>query len=165
MVHVRERVAHRRRLERRMRAMTRQDIVEHARVAPVRDEREQTASSQHPLDLKARSLCLEPVERLRDCDGVREVIGQRDRLRGPGVHLDPLRDERTHLGQGLNGDDARTRRHELPRELPGAGCEIDDDKAGPESQPLDEELDRPRRVPGPRPFVGRRGPRERGRGS
>ena len=104
------------------------------------------------------------MERLRDRDGVGEVVGQRDRLRRSLEHLDPGGDQRTHLGQGLNGNDARTRRDELPRKLPGAGREIDDDAAGPEAKPLDEERDRLRRVAGPRSFVGRRGPRERGRG-
>ena len=52
--------------------------------------------------------------------------------------------------------------HELPRELPGAGGEIDDDAARPEAEPPGEECDRLRRVAGTRTLVGVRGARERG---
>jgi hypothetical protein len=50
-MHVRERLADRRSLERRMRAMPREGVVECARVASVRDEREQPAGPENALDL------------------------------------------------------------------------------------------------------------------
>jgi len=161
-VHVRERFPYRRRLERRMRAVTREHFVERARVAPVRDEREQPAGPQHALDLAERSLRVEPVERLRDRDGIGRGVRERDRLRGSVQRLDPRGNPRTHLDQGLNGDDARTRRHELPRELPGAGCKIHDDAARPEAELLDEERHRLRRVARPRTLVGVSRARKRG---
>src|SRR5262249_36806154 len=63
---------------------------------------------------------------------------KRDRLGRSRERLDSHRDQGTHLRHGLDGDDARAGRRKQPRQLAGAGREIEDLTSGAEPAPLDE---------------------------
>ena len=85
-------------------------------VTSIPEQREASARSEHARDLPARLVRAEPVERLRTCDGVDAVVGERDRLRRPGQRVDPG-DRALKLGthgvDRLDGDDAGAEGHEL----------------------------------------------------
>ena len=79
------------------------------------------------MELRQRPLVVEPVERLRDGDHVREPVRERDRLRRPVERLDVEAVElRPHLGHRLDRDDARARRREQASQLPRPGADVDD---------------------------------------
>ena len=54
-----------------------------ALVTDVPDEPEPAAGSQHSVDLREGGVAIEPVERLRDRDGVDGPVSERDRLSRP----------------------------------------------------------------------------------
>ncbi len=117
------------------------------------------------MDLPERVLGAKPVEGLRDGRGVGGAVGEGKALRRPGHGLDPARDQAAHRVDRLDRHDAGARGGEQPRELPGAGRDVDDGRSRPEPQPLDEEGDGGVRIAGPPPLVRRRSPGEAVRGA
>jgi len=124
-----------------MRAMTREHVVEGARVAPGFE----TSASKPPGAIRARSrvaqLCIDQWKACATVTAWAKSSGAGSPLRFPSRTSIRSGIKRTHFGQGLDRDNSRTTdRHELPRELPGAGSEIDDDAARPEAEPLGEDV-------------------------
>ena len=118
------------------------------------------------MNLRQRSLVVEPVKRLRDDDHVSRTVGQRQTLGRSLERLDPgddLEELRTHLRHRLDCDHACTGRRQKPRQLPGAGSDIDDGPPRPEPGPLGEPLDRLDRVRRPRALIDVRPGAEAGR--
>ena len=127
-------------------------------VAGVPDQPEAAARPQHAGDLVERVVSREPVEGLGDGHGVRGLVRQRHALGEAGQRASrghcPL-ELRPHLVNGLDGEDRRTRRDEHPRQLAGAGGEIDRGRAWSETELLREPVDGSVRVVGPGALVAR----------
>ena len=93
------------------------------------------------------------------------AVGERDRLGGAGERFDardgPL-ELRAHRVDRLDGDDARSQRDELARELARARGEVEHVAPGPDAEPLGDPGHRLVRITGPCPLVDLGGGREAG---
>src|SRR5687767_15739519 len=89
-------------------------------ISPVPEQRQAAARPEYASDLRHRLVGAEPVEGLRACDSVDAAVRERDRLCCAGKSLDtrhsPL-ELGAHRVDRLDGDDVRSERDELPREL------------------------------------------------
>src|SRR4051794_26685074 len=142
-----------RRLERRVTAAAREDLAEPARrrigvVAAVRDDGEHSTGAENATDLRTGGVLVEPVERLRDGDGIDCFVAERDLLCRARDRLDAGWDERSHFRERLHRDDVRTRREERARELACPGAEVEHGATGREAEALYEIRDGCRRVAG-----------------
>src|SRR5581483_927340 len=106
-----------------------------AEVAHVPEEREATVGPQHAVELRQRTLVVEPVERLRDRHDVDARVRERQLLRRPVERLDAL-ELRPHLRNRLDREHARARTGQEPRQLPRAGSDVGDRPPRPERRPL-----------------------------
>ena len=135
-------------------------------VAAVADRRERAARPEHAVDLGQRPLEVEPVERRGGGDRVGRAVRERDLLGRSGERLGPghrRRELGAHLGERLDRDHPRAGRHELARQLPGAGADVDHGRPGAEPEPRRQPVDDRRRVRRPAPLVAL-GDRAEGRG-
>ena len=104
------------------------------------------------MDLGERLLGPEPMEGLRNRQCIDLTVRERDRLGGP-LERTYVLDLRAHLGDRLDCDHLRTARREQPRQLAGAGGEVDHRAARPEVEALHEPFDRGGRIVGPSTLV------------
>ena len=84
------------------------------------------------------------VEGLGHDDAVHARIVERERFGGAVGHSDVRQRPRQHLphaGHGFDRDELGAGRHEIARDLPRAGCEVDDRGIGTDPERLDHELD------------------------
>ena len=101
-----------------------------------------SGSNQWKACPAATASTLASLERQRLGRAGDDLCGGRD----PGEH-------RPHLGERLDRDHPRTGLEQRPRQLAGAGPDVDDRAPRPESEPAPQERDRVRRIAGPRPLV------------
>jgi hypothetical protein len=97
-------------------------------IAVIPPEAEAAARTQDAVDLGQRQLELEPVETGTGHDRVRHPVGERDPL-GRALHAleaEPAQDGE-HPRIRLDRDDSHAERGHRPRQLPGAGAELDDE--------------------------------------
>jgi hypothetical protein len=96
------------------------------------------------------------VKRRRHRHRVDEGVCKRDALRSSREREHPRHaplELCAHLRERLDGDHVRTAREEQPRELAGAGSEVEHGSPGAQVQPLDDALDRRGRIVGPAALV------------
>ena len=99
-------------------------------VGLVEEDRQRALRTQHARELGQRLGAREPVERLPDEDGIDSAVLERDRVRGAFERLclgDDALEHSAHLVQGLHREHPRVPRHELARQLAGAGREVEHD--------------------------------------
>jgi hypothetical protein len=93
------------------------------------------------VDLGKRLVASEPVERLPDGDRMEEPVRERDRLGRSSERTDRGQgrsERRAHLRDRLYGHHLGAGRRQLPRQLPRSRRQVEDDRAGAESEALRE---------------------------
>src|SRR5204863_2175087 len=97
-------------------------------VAMIPAEAEAATRTQDAVDLRPSELELEPVETGARHDRIRHPVAERDRL-GRALHaLEPEpAQHREHPRIGLDRHDPHAERRHRPRQLPGAGAQLDDE--------------------------------------
>ena len=117
------------------------------------------------MQLRQRSVEVEPVERSGGSRRVDARVTERQVLGRAGEHLDTrygALELRAHLGERLDREHARAGRHEQARELPGAGADVDDGRPGGDPETFDDEGDDVWVIRRPPPLVLGRDRPERG---
>ena len=110
-------------------------------VALVPDQAEPAARNEHPRQLGRRPRDVEPVEGLGDGHGVHRLVGERQRLGGAVEGVDVRHgagELGSHRRRRLDRGDRGAGRLEQPRQLAGAGGEVDDVPIGADPELLDE---------------------------
>ena len=113
-------------------------------IAHVPDQPQPAAGGKDPVEFGQRPVPVEPVECLRDGDGMRRAVAERHVLRGArewhgARHV--LREPLAHLGERLDRDERGAGRHKRASELSGARADVEDDRARPDSKRADEDVD------------------------
>lgn len=106
-------------------------------LAAVPDQAEPATGPKHAMDLRERRAPVEPVESLRDGDRIDRAVAERDRLGGPAHDLHRGKrslDQGPHARGRLDRNDRRPGRREAPRELSGAGGEVEDGCSRPDPE-------------------------------